>query len=108
MLEEVYVYSQKDLIEALSSKPDKVIIIGEYATHILGVMKSQLSENETLGVELGSNGILTILIYAIEYIRDLFSKEDKEALYIDRKIKIYKIESIGNDKLVLKLKQLDY
>ena len=54
------------------------------------------------------NGLLTILIYAIEYIRDLFSKEDKEVLYIDRNIKAYKIESIGNDQLVLKLKQLDY
>ena len=57
---------------------------------------------------MGSHGILTILIYAIEHIRDLFSKEDKEALYIDRNIKAYKIESIGNDQLVLKLKQLDY
>ena len=108
LLEEFYVYSQEDLIEALSLKPDNIIIIGEYATQILGIMKDQLSENETLGVELGSHGILTILIYAIEYIRDLFSKEDKEALYIDRNIKAYKIESIGNDQLVLKLKQLDY
>ena len=50
LLEEFYVYSQEDLIEALSSKPDKIIIIGEYATQILGIMKNQLSENETLGV----------------------------------------------------------
>ena len=81
MLEEFYIYSQEDLIEALSLKPDKIIIIGEYATQILGIMKNQLSENETLGVELGSHGILTILIYAIEHIRTYLSKKIKK-LYI--------------------------
>ena len=55
MLEEFYVHRQEDLIEALSSKPDKIIIIGEYATQILGIMKNQLSENETLGVEFGKS-----------------------------------------------------
>ena len=108
LLEESYVYSQSDLIEVLPSKPDKIVISGEYATQILGIMKNQLSENETLGMELGSAGVLTILIYAIESIRDLFSKEDKESLYINKKLKGYKVESINNAQLVLKFKQLDY
>ena len=108
LLEESYVYNQSDLIEILHSKPDKIIITGEYATKILGIMRNQLSENETLGIELGSAGLLTILAYAIESIIDLFSKEDKETLYLNKKLKAYKVESINNDQIVLKLKQLDY
>lgn len=108
LLEESYIYNQSDLIEILPSKPDKIIIAGEYTTKILGIMKNQLSENETFGMELGSRGGLTILVYIIELIIDLFSKEDKETLYLNRKLKAYKVESINNDVIVLKLKQLYY
>ena len=36
-------------------------------------MKGQLSETESMGFELGSAGGATVLAYAINMVRDLFS-----------------------------------
>lgn len=71
-------------------------------------MKGQLSETESMGFELGSAGCATILAYAINVARDLFSNSDKVTKDIERKIISYKLESASEENVTIRLKQLDY
>ena len=71
-------------------------------------MDTHLPEHESLGVALGSAGVLSILNYAIETVRISFSKADKTDKKIDRKLNLYKIKKITDGGLLLSLKQLDY
>lgn len=101
-------FNPQELLIGLKEKYDTIIISGAYYNEIYKLMKSNLTENETLGLELGSHGITTILAYAIIAVRDLFSNSDKIDLDIEKKLKLYKIKELTDNKLVLTLKQLDY
>ena len=67
-------------------------------------MKGHLTEQEKLGLELGSNGTITILAYVIESIVDLFTKFPKKDVEIDKKLRRYKIKELNNDSLTLEFK----
>lgn len=71
-------------------------------------MKNQLPETETLGFELESGGGITILTFAIETVRDLFSNCDKTSIEIEKKLRFYKLSSMSDNIIFLTLKQLDY
>lgn len=101
-------YNPEELLTALQFKYDKIIIKGAYCKEIYKLMKSQLSETESMGFELGSGGVATILAYAINAARDLFSNSDKVSKEIERKIISYKLESASEEQVIIRLKQLDY
>lgn len=101
-------YNPTELLTALEFKYDKIIIKGAYCKEIYKLMKSQLSETETMGFELGSAGVATVLAYAINAARDLFSNTDKVTKEIERKIISYKLESASEEEVTIRLKQLDY
>ncbi|MGN7400970.1 helix-turn-helix domain-containing protein [Cytobacillus praedii] len=101
-------YNPNDLLVALKAKYDKIIIQGAYYKEVKKIMDTHLSDKERLGVELGSAGVLTILIYAIESVMDLFSNAEKIEKEIEKRLKLYKIIEMSEDRLVLGLKQLDY
>lgn len=101
-------YNPEELLTALQFKYDKIIIKGAYCKEIYKLMKSQLSETESMGFELGSGGVATVLAYAINAARDLFSNSDKVSKEIERKIISYKLESASEEQVIIRLKQLDY
>ena len=101
-------YNPNDLLVGLKSKYDKIIIQGAYFKEVKKLMNTQLSDTELLGVELGSAGVLSILIYAIESVMGLFSNSEKIQKEIERKLQLYKIIEISDDSIILGLKQLDY
>lgn len=101
-------YNPTELLTALEFKYDKIIIKGAYCKEIYKLMKSQLSETETMGFELGSAGVATVLAYAINAARDLFSNTDKVTKEIERKVISYKLESASEEEVTIRLKQLDY
>ena len=101
-------YNPTELLTALEYKYDRIIIKGAYCKEIYKLMKGQLSETESMGFELGSGGVATVLAYAINATRDLFSNSDKVTKEIERKIISYKLESASEDNVTIKLKQLDY
>lgn len=94
-------FNPSELLLGLKDKYDTIIIRGKYCSEIYELMKSQLLEYELMGGALD----MTILIYAISSIKDLFSnpnkKIDKE---IEKKLKLYEIKEISGDKLVLILR----
>ncbi|MEF9990880.1 MAG: XRE family transcriptional regulator [Romboutsia sp.] len=103
--------SAKELMEGLKRKEDVIIIKGEYYKNIYELLKGQLSETELMGFELGSSGIIPIIGDIIVSIRDFFKPEpnsDKENREIERRLKHYKVQKITEEKIVLRLKQLDY
>ena len=101
-------YNPTELLTALEFKYDKIIIKGAYCREIYKLMKGQLSETESMGFELGSAGVATVLAYAINAARDLFSNTDKVTKEIERKVISYKLESASEDEVTIRLKQLDY
>ena len=101
-------YNPSELLTALEFKYDKIIIKGAYCKEIYKLMKSQLSETESMGFELGSGGVASVLAYAINAARDLFSNSDKVTKEIERKIVSYKLENASEENVSIKLKQLDY
>lgn len=101
-------YNPTELLTALEFKYDRIIIKGIYCKEIYKLMKSQLSETESMGFELGSAGVATVLAYAINAARDLFSNTDKVTKEIERKVISYKIENASEEMVTIRLKQLDY
>ncbi|MBE6053643.1 MAG: XRE family transcriptional regulator [Clostridium sartagoforme] len=101
-------YNPEQLLTALQFKYDRIIIKGAYCKEIYQLMRSQLSETESMGFELGSGGVATVLAYAINAARDLFSNSDKVNKEIERKIISYKLENASEENVTIKLKQLSY
>lgn len=101
-------HNRDELLAGLEAKSEYILIKGDYFKEVRKIMDTHLSENERLGVELGGAGIITLLIYALDRVGDLFSKADKMDKKIDRKLNVYKIKKITEDGLLLSLKQLDY
>lgn len=102
------VYNPDELLLALDNKYEKIMIKGAYCDKIYSLMKSQLSDTESLGFELGSSGTATVLAYAITAVREFFSNSDSVDRGIQNKIKLYKLNDFIDGGLLLTLKQLDY
>jgi len=98
------VFNSDDLLLALNEKYNLITIKGDYYDEIYKLMKGHLTEKEKLGLELGSNGTITILAYVIESIVDLFTKFPKKDVEIDKKLRRYKIKELNNDSLTLEFK----
>ena len=92
----------------LKDQWDYIVIKGAYGKELYNIMKNQLSETQTLGVDLVSGGCITIRTSAIETVRDLFSNCDKTNIEIEKKLRLYKLSSMSDDIVFLTLKQLDY
>lgn len=101
-------HNRTELLAGLEAKSDYILIKGDYYKEVRKIMDTHLSENESLGVALGSAGVLSVLNNAIEAVRVSFSNADKMDKKIDRKLNLYKIKEITDDGLLLSLKQLDY
>ena len=102
------VYNPNELLAGLEAKFDYIIIKGAYFKEVKQIMETHLSENERLGVELGGNGAISLLISAIDKVKELFSHADKTEKEIDKKLNLYKVKKITDEGLLLSLKQLDY
>ncbi|MFK9090853.1 hypothetical protein [Bacillus salipaludis] len=102
------VFNAEDLLVAFDNKESFIVIKGEYKSEIEELAKSQLSDTETLGLELGSAGAVTILAEGFYQLANLFSKKDEEQKKIESQFRRYKIKKIDENELLLSLRQLDY
>ncbi len=102
------VFNAEDLLLAFDNKESYIVIKGEYKNAIEKLAKSQLSETETLGLELGSAGAVSILAEGFYQLANLFSNKDDEQKKIESQIRKYKIKKTNENEFLLYLRQLDY
>ena len=101
--------TKEDLLEALKVQTDEILVSGPLAVEINELKKSQLSETETMGVYLGSRGVLAIVDYLISTHLDTDKTLDKEERKIRKHIiRLYEIKKMTKSSVLLRLKQLDY
>ena len=100
-------HNSKELLAGLEEKADYILIKGDYFKEVKKIMDTHLSDCERLSMEVGG-GPMTVLIYAIDKVLDLFGNEDKKDKKIDQKLKLYKVKKITNQDLLLSLRQVDY
>lgn len=76
--------------------------------------ETQLSETETLGIELGSEGTANILAEGFNQLAKLFKNKkyehdkQKKIEQIESKMRLYKMIKNSKGELLLYLRQLDY
>ena len=102
------VFNTEDLLLALNNKEPYIAIKGEYKTEMEELAKSQLSETETLGLELGSAGLVNILAEGIYQLANLISNKDDEKKKIESHLRKYKIKKVNESEFLLYLRQFDY
>ncbi len=101
-------HNRTELLAGLEAKSEYIFIKGDYYKEVREIMDTHLPEHESLGVSLGSAGLLSILIHAIDTIRISFSDADKTDKKIEKKLNLFNVKDITDEGLLLSLKQLDY
>lgn len=102
------VLNTEDLLLAFKNKEPQIVIKGEYKKKLDKFAEGQLSETETLGMELGSAGAVTVLAEVFYQIANLFSSKEADQKKIESQIRKYKISKINDNELLLYLRQIDY
>ncbi|WP_071397004.1 hypothetical protein [Bacillus tuaregi] len=102
------VFNAEDLLLALKNKEEYILIKGEYKKEMVEIAKSQLTDTETLGIELGSAGILAVMAELILKVVDIFSNKDDDLKKIESQVRKYKFKKVNENEILLYLKQLDY
>lgn len=107
-------FNANDLLLAFDHKEPSIFIRGEFKTEIEQLAETQLSETETLGIELGSEGTANILAEGFNQLAKLFHNknyehdEQKKIEKIASKMRLYKMIKNSKGELLLYLRQLDY
>lgn len=102
------VWNEEDLLEGFKSKKDYMIIKGDYNHEVRNLLNTKLSDNELLGLELGSAGLIYVfseLIY--KFINSLNNKE-KEKKELESAIRQYNFKIIEDDNILLYSRTFDY
>lgn len=102
------VYNTADLLLALNNKEPYISIKSAYKNEMEQLAKTQLSETETLGFELGSAGVMNILAEGFYQLANLFDHKEHDLKRIESQLRRYKIKKINENEYLLYLRQIDY
>ncbi|MEK4872312.1 hypothetical protein [Niallia sp. FSL W8-1348] len=80
----------------------------EYKKEIEELAKTQLSETETLGLELGSAGTIYILSEIFYQLVLKLSNKNKDQKKLENDLRKYKIKKHNEKEYLLYFKHLDY
>ena len=108
--EEAYfeVYNTQDLLLAFENRESPIIIKEEYKKEVEELAKSQLTEAETMGLELGSSGTIHILSEVFFQLAMKLSNKNNIQKRIESDIRKYKIKKWNDREYLLYFKHLDY
>lgn len=101
-------FNAEDLLLAFNNKEPYILIKGEYKKEMDDLAKSQLSDTETLGLELGSAGLVTIWAELLIQLGNRFSTKDHDKKRIENQIRKYKFKSLNEKETLLYLRLFDY
>lgn len=102
------VYSSEDLLIALENKESYILIKGEYQKELKKLLQATLTETETMGMELGSAGLVNILGEVFYKLFNLFDKTEETQKKIESQLRKYKYKKMNENEILLYLRQMDY
>ncbi|MEQ2467949.1 hypothetical protein ACTQ5K_19050 [Niallia sp. Sow4_A1] len=102
------VYNTEDLLLAFANKESHILIKEDYKKEIEELAKTQLSETETLGLELGSSGTIYILGEIFYQLALKLSNKNTDQKKLENDIRKYKLMKLNEKEYLLYYKHLDY
>lgn len=102
------VWNEKDLLEGFKRKEEYMLIQGEYNKEVKTLVDSKLSDEELLGLELGSSGLVYIFSELVYKLINAFSDEPKTKRKLEDAIRQYNVKLDEEKRIVLYLRQFDY
>lgn len=102
------VWNEDDLLEAFKRKEDYILIQGEYNNEVKKLENSKLTDEELLGLELGSLGIVHFFSESIYKLINVFSDEPKTKQKLEAAIRQYNVKLDEEKRIVLYLRQFVY
>jgi transcriptional regulator with XRE-family HTH domain len=102
------VYNTEDLLLAFANKESHILITEDYKKEIEELAKTQLSETETLGLELGSSGTIYILGEIFYQLTLKLSNKNTDQKKLENDIRKYKLKKLNEKEYLLYYKHLDY
>ncbi len=105
----ITVNTKESLYQAVAVKTDEIIVTGELIESLINLKKSQLTETERMGSDLGSGGASGIAEFALNKLFGSFKGQDKAETQNNERINyLYNISVKSPNEILLRLKQLDY
>lgn len=106
-------FNIEDLIYAFEINEPYILIRGNFNKEVSQLLKTQLTETETLGLELGSAGTINILAEGFSKLSKLLNKdhsttEVNKYELAEEKLKQYKSKINSKQEVLLYLKQIDF
>lgn len=102
------VWNEEDLLEGFQRKEEYILIHGEYNHEVKKLVETKLSDEELLGVELGSSGLAYVFSELVYKVLNAFSDEPKTKKKLEDAIRQYNVKLDEEKRIVLYLRQLDY
>lgn len=101
-------WNEEELLEGLQKREMHILIKGEYNNKVKKLVKTKLTDEELIGIELGSSGTSGLFSEVIYVILNLFNDQSKIDKKLESKIRQYNFKLDEDKNILLYLRQLDY
>ncbi|HIZ71755.1 MAG TPA: hypothetical protein H9808_08355 [Candidatus Atopostipes pullistercoris] len=101
------VSNKNELLEAMKKKAMYILIKDDMDQEVKSLLKTNLTEEDSMGAELGTHGSIGLLSEIPYQIIQYFSGKPKIDRKLESAIRMYKYK-MENGNILLYLKQLDY
>lgn len=101
-------WNEEELLEGLRKREMSILIKGEYNSKVKKLVKTKLTDDELIGIELGTSGTIGLFSEVIYLILNSFSGQSKIDKKLESKIRQYNFKLDDDKNILLYLRQLDY
>ena len=101
------VSTKAELLQRMKERKHYILITDELDADVRKLLKTTLSDEELMGIELGSAGTTGIVAEGIYQILNAFSKKPKIDRQLESAIRQYRFK-LEKNQILLYHKQLDY
>lgn len=101
------VWNEEELLNKMNERKFYILIKGDFNEKVKDLLRSTLSDEELMGVELGSAGTVSLFAEIIYQILNKLSGKSKIDRTLESKIRQYNFK-MEQGNILLYLRQLDY
>lgn len=103
----VDVNTKEEMLMCLKNKRE-FIVRGQLAHELLEISGHNFSEDEIMGFQIGSAGTGEIVRSFLMAIFDYFDAAPQDQKFIEKQMRMYNIEKLGDDKIMVKFRSRDF